>query len=283
MTPISLDFSQRRELQLHAAIVADVQAAISPLGISALIVGAFARDLHLVYGYGIDTQRQTEDIDFAFAVSDWVAFESLRGRLIDSGTFGAPTSAAHRLRHKSGLPIDIVPFGSVETRDRRIAWPPRGDVVMDVFGFRESAASAHDVLFPGEITARVVSLPALALLKLVCWKDRHYRFPRKDAHDLTLIIRNYLHAGNESRLWNEFIEWTQEPEFDYERAGARMLGRDMQSLLDAEGIGLVTSMLQEQTSSITPARLPAEMIPDEPDRARSLLAAMLVGLSDAQR
>lgn len=236
-----------------------------------------------MYGYGIDTQRQTEDIDFAFAVSDWRAFESLREHLIASGAFSAPTGAAHRLRHKSGLPIDIVPFGSVETRDRRIAWPPRGDVVMDVFGFRESSANAHDVLLPGEIRTRVVSLPALALLKLVCWKDRHYQSPRKDAHDLRLIIRNYLHAGNESRLWDEFIEWTEEPEFDYERAGARMLGRDMQSLLDAEGIGLVTSMLGEQGSPITPARLPAEMIPDEPDRARSLLNAMLVGLADTQR
>jgi hypothetical protein len=31
-----------------------------------------------------------------------------------------------------------VPFGHIETAERRIAWLPRGDVVMDVFGFREA-------------------------------------------------------------------------------------------------------------------------------------------------
>jgi predicted nucleotidyltransferase len=282
MTPTSLDFSQRRELALHAAIVADVQAVASPLGISALIVGAFARDLHLVYGFGIDTQRHTEDLDFAFAVSDWAAFEALQRHLIDSGAFTAPTTAAHRLRHRSGMPIDLVPFGSVETWDRRIAWPPRGEVVMDVFGFQESISSAHEVVFPGGVRAHVVSLPALALLKIVCWKDRHYRAPRKDAHDLVLILRNYLRAGNEARLWDEFTNWTQEPEFDYERAGARMLGHDIKALLDDAGIGLITSMLLEQGSPITPARLPAEMIPSEPDRARLLLDAMLRGLSESR-
>ncbi len=64
MTATLLDFSQRRELGLHARIVADVETAAAPLGISPLIVGAFARDLHLIYGHGIETQRQTEDIDF---------------------------------------------------------------------------------------------------------------------------------------------------------------------------------------------------------------------------
>lgn len=50
MAPTAFDFSQGRELALHAAIVKDVLTATSPLGISALIDGAFARDLRLAYG-----------------------------------------------------------------------------------------------------------------------------------------------------------------------------------------------------------------------------------------
>jgi Transcriptional regulator, AbiEi antitoxin, Type IV TA system len=40
-----LDFSQRRELTLHASIAAAIEAAAAPLGVEILIVGAFARDL----------------------------------------------------------------------------------------------------------------------------------------------------------------------------------------------------------------------------------------------
>ena len=70
MTPISLDFSQRPELGLHARVIADVEATAAPMGVAPLIVGAFARDLHLQYQHGIAMQRQTEDIDFALAVPD---------------------------------------------------------------------------------------------------------------------------------------------------------------------------------------------------------------------
>lgn len=283
MTATLLDFSQRHDLAQHAAIVADVEATATTLGIAPLIVGAFARDLHLVYGHGIETQRQTEDLDFALAVPDWAAFEALQQRLIASGAFTVSATVAHRLRHRNNLPIDLVPFGSVETRERRIAWPPSGEVVMDVFGFREALVTAHEVVLPGDVSTRVLSLPALVLLKIVCWQDRHYKSPRKDAHDLVLILKNYLPAGNQARLFDKFADWMQEDGFDYERAGARLLGHDVRALLDDEGIERVGGLLSEQASSRTPARLPAEMSPADPDRARALLDAMLGGLLETWR
>jgi predicted nucleotidyltransferase len=262
MTATSLDFSLQRDLGLHAEIVADVAAAAAFFGIAPLIVGAFARDLHLLYGHGIETGRQTEDLDFAFAVSDWSAFDAVRQKMIESGRFSVSATAAHRLRHCSGLPIDLVPFGGLETRDRKIVWPPRGDVVMDVFGFREASTSAIEVALPVGAKARIVSLPALALLKMVCWHDRHYESPRKDAHDLLLILKKYLLAGNERRLFDEFVDWTQDEDFDYEHAGARMLGHDVRALLDDEGIERVGGLLSEQASALEPARLPAEIALD---------------------
>lgn len=283
MTATLLDFSQRPDLGLHAEIISDIASVAEPLGIMPLIVGAFARDLHLLYGHGIETLRQTEDLDFALAVPDWSAFDALQERLIRTARFSLSPTAAHRLRHRNGLPIDLVPFGSVETRERKIAWPPRGEVVMDVFGFREAQASACHVVFPGGVQARVVSLPALALLKTVCWSDRHYASPRKDAHDLLLIMKNYLLAGNEARLFDEFVDWTQEETFDYELAGARMLGHDVRALLDDQGIERVGGLLSEQADTRKPARLPAEMAPGDPDRARALLDAMLGGMMESWR
>lgn len=274
-----LDFSQRPELGLHAQVIAEVQVVADALGVRPLIVGAFARDLHLVHAHQIPVVRQTEDIDLALALDSWSAFEQLRARLMASGRF-AETKSAHRLRC-GALPIDLVPFGLVERADRTIAWPPQGDVVMDVFGFQESQRAAIEVLLPTGVRARAVTLPALALLKLVCWEDRHMRSPRKDASDLQLIIASYLQTGNEARLWDEFVHWTEEDDFDYEASGARMLGHDIAPLLDAGGRKRVTALLDGQSQAEAPGRLPFEMNSHMPERATRMLSSVLQGLGEA--
>lgn len=53
-----------------------------------LLVGGMARDLLLACAHGIQAQRATEDIDFAFAVRDWRAYGELRDALIASGVAG---------------------------------------------------------------------------------------------------------------------------------------------------------------------------------------------------
>ena len=278
MTNTLLDFSLRPELALHARVVGDVEVAAAATGITPLIAGAFARDLHFLYAHGIDMQRKTEDIDFALAVPDWAAFAVLHERLIASGAFAGSTTAAHRLRHHSGWPVDLVPFGGVESPERKIAWPPRQDFAMDVFGFREALQTAHVVLLPGNVQTRVVSIPALALLKIVCWQDRHYASPRKDAQDLQMILRHYLAVGNEPRLWDEFVIWTQSDDFDYELAGPRMLGHDISRMLDKRGLDQVAHVLLQQTDANKPGLLPNEMNPTDPARALAWLNALLRGL-----
>jgi predicted nucleotidyltransferase len=91
MTNSSLDFSQRGELSLHANVVADVEAAAASVGTQAVIVGAFARDLHLLYRHGIATQRETKDVDIALAMPDWKTFEtclSVTSRPLNVGSHG---------------------------------------------------------------------------------------------------------------------------------------------------------------------------------------------------
>ncbi|HEY0943382.1 MAG TPA: nucleotidyl transferase AbiEii/AbiGii toxin family protein [Steroidobacter sp.] len=127
-----LDFSHRRELSLHAEAAVELTSALGEMGISAIVVGAFARDLHLHYGAGIPVQRSTEDIDFAFALRDWDEFDALRKRLTASGYFEQVEGKPHRLKHRNALSVDLVPFGNIENEHRKIVWPPRGDVVMDV-------------------------------------------------------------------------------------------------------------------------------------------------------
>ena len=275
-----LALSHKAELGLHARVVADLQATAKPLGVDLLIAGAFARDLHLHHAWGVPVQRQTGDVDFALAVSDWAAFESLRRQLINTEKFTESRGLAHRLRHRSGLPVDLVPFGAIETEQRQIAWPPAGDVVMDVFGFREAQATAVRVDFPGDVQTSVVSLPALAWLKIVCWQDRHRRSPGKDAQDLQLILNHYLDAGNEPRLWDEFLPWTQEDGFDYLLAGARMLGRDIAEQLDAKALARVGDIIVQQANTQQPGVLPGQMNPRSPEGAVMQLQALLNGFNE---
>lgn len=95
MTDTSLDLSKKTELRWLSGLVRLVDSAAGDLPF--FITGATARDLILQYGYGIVVDRKTHDVDFAFMVEDWPAFETLRSRLIATEKFSAAPGNAHRL------------------------------------------------------------------------------------------------------------------------------------------------------------------------------------------
>ena len=280
MSNTLLQLSHKPELLQHARVVADVQAVAQASGVQLMLTGAFARDLYLHHAWGVPVRRKTHDVDFALAVPSWAAFEALRSELIASGLFIEVQGVLHRLRHASGLPVDLVPFGAIETEQRKIVWPPDGDTVMDVFGFQEALATAVAVELPDAVQARAVSLPALTWLKIVCWQDRHRRSPRKDAQDLQLILNHYMDAGNEPRLWEECVEWTQQDGFDYELTGARMLGYDIAQQLNAQAMQRVATIIDSQVRLDEPGILPNEMNPYNPEKAVNQLLALLQGMKN---
>ena len=117
MTATSLDFSKKTELRWLSEPVRLVGQAAGRLPY--FIAGATARDLILQYGYGIDTARKTHDVDFAFMVETWTAFEALRSRLLDTDTVAAAPGNAHRLQFNTSMVVDLVPFGAIEGQTAR--------------------------------------------------------------------------------------------------------------------------------------------------------------------
>lgn len=277
MTAISLDLSKQTELRWLSGPVRLVGAAADDLPF--FITGATARDLILQYGYGIDAARKTHDVDFAFMVETWPAFEALRSRLLATGKFAAAPGNAHRLQFDTGMVVDLVPFGAIERPDRTIAWPPSGAVVMSVFGFREALAATIPVLLPERITAQVVSLPALAILKIAAWMERRHVQPGKDAYDLWLILRHYLDAGNRDRLYTEAAPLLERGDFDYEAAGAWLLGHDMARLLAADAKTRVGTLLEQESNPNGALALVGDMRSD-PDAAVALLRALTRGFME---
>lgn len=181
---ISLDLSQKNELRLLAALLREVARAAN--GAPFFLAGAYARDVLLFHAHGIDTGRQTADVDVAIALESWERYEALRAALI-ARDFEPIAAAHHKLKFRQSIEVDFVPFGGVERPDRTIAWPPDGSFVMRSFGFREVQRHTITVGLPDATDVEVATLPALTLLKLVAWSERRLTEPGKDAHDLSLI------------------------------------------------------------------------------------------------
>jgi predicted nucleotidyltransferase len=224
MIKYSPDLTNKQELRFLSDLIADVRAKVPKVDI--LLVGATARDLILLFAHGIKPARGTEDIDLAFAAASWSHFEKLRRSLLSSDLFRSHPSASHKLLYRKDVIVDLIPFGGLENADGTISWPPHGDTVMSVLGFEDALKSSIDALLPSGQQVSVVSLPMLAVLKVLAWLERRTSEPRKDASDLMLVLQNYLDAGNSERLYSEAAQLLENPDFDYERAGAWLAGKD---------------------------------------------------------
>jgi predicted nucleotidyltransferase len=279
-----LDLSHRQDLVWLAQLVADVKSAAPNL--RPLVVGALARDLWLHYGHGIEIKRVTEDVDFALAV-DWQGFAATRDALVATGLFETLRNTAHKLRHRKFGWIDLIPFGAVERADGTIAWPPSGDEVMEVLGYSEAHAAAIPIALPHNQTVQAVSLPMLAVLKVLAWKDRHRTTQGKDSVDLALIMRRYLEVGNLDRLYADFANVINE-NFDFEPTGAWLLGRDARMQLIEHSarldqmIGALDKVLTQELDADGAQTLVLQLNPTTPDDALKLLGAFHRGLLGAE-
>jgi predicted nucleotidyltransferase len=283
MKASSLDLADKQELNFLAELIADLRAVAPHVGV--LLVGAMARDLLLYYAHGIRAARATEDVDLALAVADWNDFERLCESLLTSGSFEPLSKVAHKLLYRRRMEVDLIPFGGVERADGTIAWPSKGDTVMRVLGFQEALASSISAVLPLGQSVAVVSLSMLAVLKILAWSERRTREPRKDASDLILILHSYLDAGQAERLYSEADHLLAAGEFDYERAGSWLAGKDAVMLMRRHSAN--SNRIEETVRSIValeidpegPLRLIGELKDTDLERARLLLTAFLAGFN----
>jgi predicted nucleotidyltransferase len=254
------------------------------LGLTRLfIVGAQARDLVLQYAHNLPVRRATNDIDFGIVMESWDEFAKLRGALITSEGFQPHKSMRQRLLHEEGALIDLVPFGELERAAGEIAWPPDFSIVMSTVGFREAYANSIDTRLADDLVVRVASLAGLGLLKIVAWSDRHFE---RDAQDLGLIMKQYLDAGNQDRVYGDQGDCSDllDEHFDYDSASARVLGRDIGRLLTSESREVVERVLAEVTAEADVGALVLAIVKSganyhgDPDLALTMLAELRKGI-----
>ena len=230
------------------------------IGVPFFLVGATARDSIMEVGFSIHSARATNDVDIALRVSGWDEFNRLKHALLDSGEF-ADAREAQRLIYRNGLSVDFIPFGGTTDSDGRLSWPPSHDFVMSTVGFEEASQAAQLVRVRARppLDIRVASPAGLAILKIIAWADRPLERER-DAYDLAFIMENYLDAGNYERLIEEHPDLVKVEDFDYTKAGCRLLGRDIASIASRETRGRIKETLEGETTETGRYRLVRQIV-----------------------
>lgn len=221
-----MDISNKIQDPTLVGLLTCVASVADELEIPFFVVGATARDLILWHGFGIVPGRATKDIDLGFSVSTWEQFTKLKNALAATGQFES-IGKHQRMSYQNIAKVDILPFGEIVDSDSKIRWQPHEDTELNLLGFDEAYANAIPVIISSEpfVEVKIASAAGLVLLKIFAWNDR--RPGSKDAIDLGILIRNYLKVGNEARLWDEHEDLLQDDAFDFEVAGAHILGRDL--------------------------------------------------------
>ncbi len=199
----------------------------------------------LDYGFGLNPGRATADVDIGVRVSSWTEFNRLKEELVIGGKFRAQGKKC-RMVHENGTPIDLLPFGLSSPTTGIVEWPPEDGEELNMNGFIEAFEYSIEVCISIKpaLVVKVASPVGLVLLKLLAWNDR--KPETRDAIDLGYLVRDYLDLGNVERLFNEHADLVYADEFDYQVAGARLLGRDLAQTCDRKTRELLVQILRPE-------------------------------------
>jgi predicted nucleotidyltransferase len=265
---IDLSASTDPELTAVAQVLAAVDVVAREAEVDYLVVGATSLAMLSIGAIGEPPHRATRDIDIAVAVRSWADFARLTGRL-EKPDRGPQSFTV------GGADVDVVPYGGVEDADRTIVWP--NDHRMSVLGFREAVESAETVRLPGEVTVRIPSIAALALLKLVAWHERRTTTTRDDV-DLGELL-GWLAVGDRlDRVYDDNLDILERYDFDPGPAEAWLLGSDMSRLLAAAELGTVRRIVDDDDTTNRLARDTRRPLPG----SLALVRAMRDGLCDGR-
>ncbi|OUS09075.1 hypothetical protein A9Q81_00095 [Gammaproteobacteria bacterium 42_54_T18] len=257
-----------------------VEGVAKQLNIPFVVVGAYARDLVLHYGYGAAIQRATSDIDFGIQIPNWTAFEKLTERLLENGF--EKSQPQHRLVSPEGIQVDIVPFGQLEDERANIQWPPNGDMVMNVLGFQEALDHAEMVRIQDvpSVDIPVATPQGMTLLKLISWVDRAADMRKKDAKDLRYLMKTYtkIPAIMEVLYDSGFLE--ERYDWDTELAGAHQLGIDAKTIAGEQTYKAVSALFNGEHKKLSVETLVDEMsdqIAGEYEKNKEIIDALIEG------
>ena len=192
------------------------------------LIGATARDI-IMQIHDERSSRATHDLDIAIAIANWDEFKKVEEGIVRIDGFTKDSHQKQRFLYEDTFFIDIVPFGDVLAQGDKIFWPPNEEVAMSILGFQEVRNITKELSIDDELIIQIASLDGIFLLKIVAWSERHIE-GNKDADDIAFIFNNYLLINEEIAIDNHY-DLYQADDFDTTTTGARLLGRDLNTIL----------------------------------------------------
>ncbi|MPZ21219.1 MAG: hypothetical protein GEV06_25470 [Luteitalea sp.] len=208
-------------------VVSDLARGLRELGIPFGVVGALVPELLL----DARPARMTNDADVAVVVASLDDFESLKDRLADYGF--ARTRLLHRMQHRSGGLVDLLPFSESIAPEGRLQL--QEGFVLNMAGFRHVVSNAVATAIDDGPTLPLAPLALYVPLKLVAFDDR--KAP-KDLAGVFHCLEHYLE--DDERRFGAEHEGEGVP---YEYTGAYLLGVDGRPFLDPQLAGSVVKVL----------------------------------------
>lgn len=191
-----------------------VSAVLSDEGWPFVIVGARAPWI-LVAGH---TWRATRDVDAVVRTPSWDAFERLAERL---KALGFERREAHHFVSPEGAEVDLLPYGEGVVAEDTIVWPD--GTAMSALGMEEAFAASVEREVAQGLSVRVVTAPALVILKIVAYQDRpHER--GKDVADVVEVFERY--EEDDDRRFDLIGATVDDTPIAFEEAGAYLVGVD---------------------------------------------------------
>jgi len=120
---------------------------------------------------------------------------------------------------------------------------------MSTAGFEEAYNDAKIVRVKSDPNLDIyfASLSGLTIMKLISWNER-YPERKKDAVDLEFIMKNYIYAGNEDRVFKEDSDLLKGKILDYELVSARLLGRDVAAISKPDTKLIIQGIVELETT-----------------------------------
>jgi predicted nucleotidyltransferase len=221
-------------------VLIDLDRGLRALGIRFGIIGALVPELLL----DVRPRRMTNDADAAVLVESFAAFDALKDGLSEYGF--TRTAVLHRMQHRSGGRLDLLPFSETIAPGRRLQLEP--DVVINMAGFDRAVDHSVPTVIEGGPTLPLVPLPLYVLLKLVAFSDRH---AGKDLGSVLHCLEHYREADD---LRYEVEHDGAGVPFEY--TCAYLLGLDGRHFLDeplAETVKPVLGLFSEPEAPIVGA------------------------------
>ncbi len=266
-----------------AETLAEVTQVLVSAQVPYIMIGATARDLVMHSVHGLAIQRATRDQDYGIQLSSWDRYQDIKNLLIARNF--RQGRQQHRLHSPQGIPIDLLPFGGLESKGTMLAWPPDFKIIMNTLGFIEAQQDALTlkVIKPIEFELSVVSIRGLLILKLISWSERAPEQREKDALDIAYLLKNYHKIKEvENALYEEAFELQEETDHDLTLAGAMLLGQRLSEIASTETMQALELLLASDDNQRSREQLVYDMSPGNTEhwvqQNRALLKQMLAGM-----